>query len=670
MNKYLLYTFTLFSLICFCANVFALTAAQKGQVLKNFQRLEYEMIFESDWIFLNEDDKEILSTSRKINIYSSIGSKIKSKTEYLEKQNEKVVNRIESLEWAIEEIDANIAKIVKEVNRINTEVVETKKSIEINKKKIDILRNKIVQNREILLEYMTHLYKKWGYVYDENTGIDNLRTILLSWEDMSWVINDIHFKSLIQITWKSLIDKHRSYISELYIQKTVLEKEESKLKQLRKSWVIEKKVLSDNKDFKKRLLEVTKWQEELYKKYIDENLEAQRSLKIKELQERIKFNNSRKALLEKYNCDFVDVTREKEKAKTLSEQCLDLNKVVYAESRLSWFGDTKNILSWPVSPFNGITSFYRDEWYRESFGADHNAIDVAIPQWTDIKAPADGYVIFIQPPVTASGYAYVAVKHSWEVVTVYGHISDIMVGENDFIEKWQVFAKSWGWYGTPGAWVLSTWPHLHFEVFKDKVYEDPLKFLDLSYLSFWDLPEKYSFKFLTDFKERKGYDYSDQEKQRDWKTFTIEWNTEIERQKYLLNTYAAPDFKNWDIWVEEAIDAQIDPTFLMCVGLAESSLGRNLKTPYNVWNVGNTDSWWTYDFPNARSGVYWMWKTFNNTFLWGYTKIEQLSRYGNKTWTIYASSPDHWHNNIVKCMSHVKGEYVPDDYNFRINQYQ
>ena len=671
MNKKTLYLTASFLLIFCSANVFALSTSQKWQIIKNFERLQYEMIFESDGVFLTDSDRQILSTSRKINIYSSIGSKIQSKTEYLQKQSEKVVDRIESLESAIEWIDENIENIVKEINRINAEVVETKSSIEINKKKISILRNKIVQNRNVLLEYMTHLYKKWWYVYDENTSVDNLRTILLSWEDMSWVINDIHFKSLIQISGKSLIDKHRGYISELYIKKTALEKEELKLKQLRKSWVIEKKVLNDNKEFKERLLNVTKWQEELYQKYISENLEKQQELKVKELQERIKFNNARESLLDRYNCDFVDVSREKEKAKTLTEQCLELNKIVYAESRLSWFGDTKNILAWPVPPFGWVTAYYRDQGYTDTFWSAHNAIDVAVPQWTDILAPADGYVIFIQPPVTASGYAYIALKHAWELVTVHGHVSEVMVWKNDFVKKWEPFAKSGWWYGTPWAWVLSTWPHLHMEVFKDKEYEDPFKFLDLSYLPFSTLPEKYRFKFLADFKERKWYTYEKwepNEKSRWWKVFKIEWNTEVERQKNFLETYAAPEFKSWDLWVEEAIDGQIDPTFLMCLGLAESGLWRNLKTPYNVWNVWNTDSGWTYDFPNARSGIFWITKTLNNRILGWYTKIEELSRYGNKTGSIYASSPDHWHNNIVKCMSHVKWEYVPDDYNFRITE--
>jgi len=61
-------------------------------------------------------------------------------------------------------------------------------------------------------------------------------------------------------------------------------------------------------------------------------------------------------------------------------------------------------------------------------------------------------------------------------------------------------------------------------------------------------------------------------------------------------------------------------------------------------------------------------RTFNNRYLGDYTEIQQLSRYGNEDGLIYASSPDHWHNNIIKCMSSIKGYQVPDDYNFRLMQ--
>ncbi len=104
---------------------------------------------------------------------------------------------------------------------------------------------------------------------------------------------------------------------------------------------------------------------------------------------------------------------------------------------------------------------------------------------------------------------------------------------------------------------------------------------------------------------------------------------------------------------------------MMCVWLAETSLWKYLKSAYNIWNVGNNDRGDTKDFPNARSAIAAMTATFNNKFLWKYNTLDQLSRYGNKTGTIYASSDSNWHNNITKCMSHVKWEYIPDDFKYR-----
>jgi murein DD-endopeptidase MepM/ murein hydrolase activator NlpD len=53
----------------------------------------------------------------------------------------------------------------------------------------------------------------------------------------------------------------------------------------------------------------------------------------------------------------------------------------------------------------------------------------------------DGYVIYIQPPVN-TGYAYIALKHSDSLVTLYGHISNSEVGRYDFVKKGEVFAQT------------------------------------------------------------------------------------------------------------------------------------------------------------------------------------------------------------------------------------
>jgi hypothetical protein len=79
------------------------------------------------------------------------------------------------------------------------------------------------------------------------------------------------------------------------------------LKDLRKNLMIEKKMLDEKKALKQKILEVSKGEEGLYKKYISEKLELEKTIKMKELQERIKFNNSKKKILEKYNCDYIDL---------------------------------------------------------------------------------------------------------------------------------------------------------------------------------------------------------------------------------------------------------------------------------------------------------------------------------------------------------------------------
>jgi len=637
-----------------------------GQILRNFKALEREMLFESDRVLLDEDDRNIISTYNRIWIYENIAAKVQSKREYLESQNEKISGRVNSLRESVAQFDKEIEWLVAEVNKINAQVIETKTQIDLNTKSIELLKTKVAESTDVLLDYMVYLYKKWEYVSSGN-DIDNLKSILLSEEKIDELVNDLHFKWLLQVSGQQLIEKHRSFISTLYIKKIELQKQEDTLRALRKKWILEKSILDDKKQSKERLLEVTQWQEQLYQKYIDDKLAIERDIKINELQEQIKLNNTKRKLLERYNCTFIAISESNKNPEWLlwlDQQCQDINKIIYAESRLTGTVVWNNPFDWPVSPALWVSAYYRDTEYQEMFGTDHDAIDIVVPQWTEIKAPMDGYVIYIQPPVN-TWYAYVALKHSDGLVSLYGHVSEVQVWQYDFVKAGEVFALSWWEYGTPWAWVLTTGPHLHFVVYNHEEYADPLEYLDISYLQYATLPEKYNFKYLTDFKTRRWYDYVSTENSWRW-VFRIEWETEIERQRYLLNTYAVGAFRNWDIWVDESVAQGIDPTFVMCIWLAETTLWKYLKTPNNIWNVWNTDSGATITFPTPRSGIAAMARAFNNRFLGQYTEIQQLSRYGNKDGLIYASSEFNWHNNIIKCMSHVKWVYIPDNYNFRL----
>ena len=624
------------------------------------------MIFESDKVLLTEEDKNILSTYQRIGVFDTIWDQIQSKREYLESQNEKIVNRAQSLEKSIGQLDADIAELVEEVNDINARIVATKDKIDTNTQAIALLKNKISNNTQVLLEYLVYLYKKWEFI-TSSEEMDNLKTILLSWENIDSVLNDMYFKSIIQVTGQQLVENHRSYISELYKKQIQLNEDEEQLKALRKQGVLEKWILDDKRASKQRLLDATKGQEELYQKYIAEKLEVERDIKVKELRERISLNNTKKSLLERYNCEFVDLGSQDTQLLDISDQCMDINKIIFAESRLTWVPTENNPFDWPVQPYLGVSAFYRDVEYRNQFNTDHDAIDIVAPQGTEIKAPMDWYVIYLQPPVN-NGYAYIALKHSDWLVSLYGHISETMVGRYDFVKRWEVFAKTGGEYGTNGAWILTTGPHLHFVVYDNEEYSDPLEYLDISYIDFRNVPERYTYKYYSDFKTRKWYEYTSTTQKPAPGVFRIEWDSEIERQQFLLDVYAVGWFRDWNMWVEESVWQWIDPTFTMCIGLAETSLWKYMKSMNNIGNVWNNDRGDTRDFPTPRSAVAAMAAVFNNRYLWQYTAIEQLSRYGNKTGSIYASSDFNWHNNITKCMSHVKWHYIPDNYGFRLNQ--
>lgn len=643
----------------------ALSTEEKWKILSNFTENQYEMLFESNIWELEAEDLKIFNVSKRANIFWNIWEKLEWERKKYESQSEMSMNRIMSLEDSISGLDLDIEEATLAVTKVNAKIITIKREVSQNKKNIEELREKIKNNRELLLKYLVYVYKKTNNV-SEWESIDNIKSILMDGGDMSDIINDLHFKWILQVAGQKMIEEHRKLVSDMYKKKLQLERQEDDLKRIRKIEILDRKILSDKKKFRERLLEVSRGKQKLYEKFVKDKIQAEKKIKLKAFQQKIKFDNIKGNLLQKYGCRFVDMWENTLESRTLTGKCLELNKILYAESQLKGFGtNASNIFMWPISPKLWITSYYKADSYREMFGADHEAIDVAIPQGTAIKAPADWYVTLLQAP-DSIGYSFVALKHSDWMVTVFGHLSEVLVDKFDFVKKGQTFAKT-GWeYGTMWAWLMTTWPHLHMEVFQDKVNVDPLNFLDLSYLKYGNLPGKYKYKFLADFRAKKWYDYQHLEKTG--KVFRLDGYTEVERQRSLLQKYAVGPFKNWDLWVEESLDANLDPSFVMCIGLAETGLWKNLKTPYNVWNVGNTDSWATKHFQNANQWVFAMASTLNNRYLWGYNTINMLSRYGNKNpkKPIYASSEFNWHNNIMKCLSWIKGRHVPDNYYFRL----
>jgi murein DD-endopeptidase MepM/ murein hydrolase activator NlpD len=107
--------------------------------------------------------------------------------------------------------------------------------------------------------------------------------------------------------------------------------------------------------------------------------------------------------------------------------------------------------------------------FGERQGKVHEGIDMAAPIGTPIFASRDGTILYAGDAVR--GYGNMAVlQHDEDLLTVYAHCSVVLVHIGERVHAGQEIAR----VGQSGR---ATAPHLHFEVRKGQVPQDPLGFL-------------------------------------------------------------------------------------------------------------------------------------------------------------------------------------------------
>ena len=110
-----------------------------------------------------------------------------------------------------------------------------------------------------------------------------------------------------------------------------------------------------------------------------------------------------------------------------------------------------------------VSSTYGARW-----GRMHRGLDIAAPTGTAINA-ADGGTVSFSGYKNSFGYM-VEINHGNGLVTRYAHCSKLLVKKGEKVYKGQQIAK----VGNTGN---STGPHLHLEVLKNGVHQNPSKYV-------------------------------------------------------------------------------------------------------------------------------------------------------------------------------------------------
>ena len=100
----------------------------------------------------------------------------------------------------------------------------------------------------------------------------------------------------------------------------------------------------------------------------------------------------------------------------------------------------------------------------------HTGLDMGVIEGSEVCAIMSGKVIIANTGDTGYGN-YIVINHGSGFISLYAHLSKIMINEGDCIVKGDTIGKS----GNTGN---STGPHLHLEIIENGLLVDPEKYLD------------------------------------------------------------------------------------------------------------------------------------------------------------------------------------------------
>ena len=324
----------------------------------------------------------------------------------VKEQKEEVANQKSSVLKEINKLDEQIDDYEEEIDSLNTKINNLKKSISSKETEIKKLEKEYIEKEEAFVERMVAIYEA-----GQTTYLD----VLLSSDSVISFISNYYMISELAEADNAMME--------------AIQNQQRKIEETKKALEDEKKEITDSRNIV-----------EAKTKSLNSTKSAKQS-KVNALSAKEK---SLQATMDKFKQEIKKAQKEIDEA---------------VKNAGGYQGSFSGTLSWPISTstsyWNHISSGYghRDQ-PTAGASTNHKALDIPV-RYATVYAPADGYVVMAS---RQSGYGnFIMLKHSNNLYTCYGHLSDYKVKVGQTVSRGQAIATS----GNTG---VSSGPHLHWEV--------------------------------------------------------------------------------------------------------------------------------------------------------------------------------------------------------------
>jgi murein DD-endopeptidase MepM/ murein hydrolase activator NlpD len=411
------------------------------------------------------------------NDYFNVGRNINTAKERLVE----VTDTINSLKDQLENFKYLISNTQTKIRNVEKQIAQKENQIDVVREEIAIKKIELENQKILLKDYLKLLYLQENDFYD-GTETQNISVskLLLADASVGETFQEIQYFTILEQTGQNIFNRVERVKQEYKDQRQKLLEIRQKLARLNSQLIEEKKHLKIQRNAKQKLMERTKGEEEIYRELIAQSKREQLELvaEINALKENLIF------IEKKIQEDGEDFDPDNY-ANLIHPNVRAIYDFEMSEEFL-----TGEKLNWPINPSRGISAYFRDPSYYATFGIPHNAIDIPTPQGTPVRAPASGVVYKVKDNDDES-YSYLILAHKGGLLTVYGHMFEILVDERDIILPGEIVGLSGGIPGSKGAGYLTTGAHLHFEVIQGGKYINPLYILPLDKLPEESVPSQF-----------------------------------------------------------------------------------------------------------------------------------------------------------------------------------